>query len=260
MKFAKVMFSHVSVCTQWGNTWAGTTPRQVHLPRQVHPQAGTTPRRYTHLGGTSCRQVHPTSRYTPWIGTCPQQNVNNFAHSGFRGDVTRSPNKGISGPTKRTHVLQKINRNKIKYTINLKKIVSNWLYIVTTRNGFKQDSIELSVNILIYSHKHSVHLSLSTTSPAVGHKNNWSKLCRITTNRTSSGTKVMFLQVSVCPQGGGDMWQRACMVWWGHAYRRDGHCHWSQIGTVQAVVYIGARQPVSSQDQQPMILLARCIF
>ena len=47
-----------------GSTWAGTPPRQVHLPpgRYSTPRAGTPPP----------RQVHPPpGRYTPWAGTPP---------------------------------------------------------------------------------------------------------------------------------------------------------------------------------------------
>ena len=51
-KFAKVMFSQVSVCPQReGGTWAGT-PQASTPPRQVHPQAGS-----------------PPGRCTPWVGT-----------------------------------------------------------------------------------------------------------------------------------------------------------------------------------------------
>ena len=51
---------------------AGTPPRQVHclagtphLPGQVHPQAGTSPGRYTP------RQLHPWQVHPPWAGTRP---------------------------------------------------------------------------------------------------------------------------------------------------------------------------------------------
>ena len=44
-------------CSQGGDTWAGTPPRQLHprvgTPRQVHP-----------------RQVHPLGRYTPPSSAC----------------------------------------------------------------------------------------------------------------------------------------------------------------------------------------------
>ena len=70
-KFAKVMFSQVSVCPQWGEylgrypSWAGTPqagtssgqvqpPRAGTPPGQVPPQTGTPRSRYT-----TPRQVHP---------------------------------------------------------------------------------------------------------------------------------------------------------------------------------------------------------
>ena len=56
-KFAKVMFLQVSVCPQWGSTWASTS--QAGTPGQVHPLGRYTPGRYTPW------QVHPLGRYIP---------------------------------------------------------------------------------------------------------------------------------------------------------------------------------------------------
>ena len=77
-KFAKVMFSQVSVCPRevWQTPpragtppWAGIAPGQVHPPGKVQPpQAGTSPQ-----AGTP-----PLARYTPragtssWAGTHPR--------------------------------------------------------------------------------------------------------------------------------------------------------------------------------------------
>ena len=78
-----------SVCQEfcsWGGTlagtppWAGTPPRQVHLPWAEHPfWAGTTPGRYTPgqvhpLGSYTPWQVHPPMQVLPpWAGTPPRQ-------------------------------------------------------------------------------------------------------------------------------------------------------------------------------------------
>ena len=71
-KFAKVMFSQMSVCPQWGE-YLGRYPPWVGLPPgRYTPWAGTTPPWQEHpLGRQPPRQVHPrdrytTSRYTPW--------------------------------------------------------------------------------------------------------------------------------------------------------------------------------------------------
>ena len=92
MKFAKVMFLHLSVSNSFHRgeylgryplgmytPRAGTPPGQVHplgryTPGQVHPQAGTSPDRYTHpQAGTppamhaGIRQVgstHPTGMHS----------------------------------------------------------------------------------------------------------------------------------------------------------------------------------------------------
>ena len=63
-----------------GNTWAGTSPRQVQPPGQVHPPGRYSPRqvppgRYTPWPGTPPRQVHPPGQVlpqavtSPWAGT-----------------------------------------------------------------------------------------------------------------------------------------------------------------------------------------------
>ena len=69
MKFAKVMFLHMSVIlSTGGSTWVGTPhPPGRYTPRQVHPQAGTPLGRYTPWAGTPTPgQVHPPlGRYTP---------------------------------------------------------------------------------------------------------------------------------------------------------------------------------------------------
>ena len=54
-KFAKVMFSQVSVCPQWGE-YLGRYP----------PWVGTPPGRYTPWAGTT-----PPDRYTPWADSPP---------------------------------------------------------------------------------------------------------------------------------------------------------------------------------------------
>ena len=63
-KFAKVMFSQVSVCPQQGCV-ADTPPAQVHPPRQTHPppRAGTPPADGQQAGG-----MNPTG-----IQSCFQQ-------------------------------------------------------------------------------------------------------------------------------------------------------------------------------------------
>ena len=90
MKFAKVMFSQVSVCPQWGgSTWAGIPPgrythtpptpppragipQQVHPPGQVHtPQAGTPPSGRYLPGHVPPRTGTPPGRH-PRAGTHPQ--------------------------------------------------------------------------------------------------------------------------------------------------------------------------------------------
>ena len=62
-KFAKVMFSQVSVCPQ-----GGVPPGQVHPLGRYTPQGRDTP-----WAGTPPRQVHPPGRYTPLAGTPPRQ-------------------------------------------------------------------------------------------------------------------------------------------------------------------------------------------
>ena len=70
MKFAKVMFLHVSVCPQWGVKYLGryppghgTPPRTRYTPWQVPPRPGTPP-------GT---WYTPRTRYTPWQVPPPDQ-------------------------------------------------------------------------------------------------------------------------------------------------------------------------------------------
>ena len=64
-KFAKVMFSQLSVCPQGGglpHCMLGYTPDR-YTPWAVHP-----PGRYTPWAGTPPRAGTPPGRYTPWVG------------------------------------------------------------------------------------------------------------------------------------------------------------------------------------------------
>ena len=116
-KFAKVMFSQVSVCPQ-GEYLVKYPLRQVHAPGryiplgrytpgQVHPQAGTLPGRYpprqVHPGsGTPPgqvlpkagppppQQVHPSGAGTaPWAGTPLPGQVPPTVHAGIRSTSGR---------------------------------------------------------------------------------------------------------------------------------------------------------------------------
>ena len=88
-KFAKVMFSQVSVCPRGGVPGQVPPPPGRYTPQAGTPRAGTPPGRYAPPGRYTPRQVHPLlGRYppagTPQAGTLPAT-----VHAGIRSTSGR---------------------------------------------------------------------------------------------------------------------------------------------------------------------------